>query len=122
VIGDRTRAALRAALVAWLLVAIVLLAVTLLRPDMQADERSALSTLVPLYFMSFPLGHAGVAALSRLKVELYTASGGVLGMREEALLLWSALTALGLLQWFVLLPWVARTSRQLGDCLFKRVR
>ena len=85
----------------------------------QAGERSALSTLVPLYFLSFPLGHAGVAVLSWLKVKLYTGSGHVLGMHEEALLLWSALTVLGLLQWFVLLPWVARWSRRLGDFLFK---
>jgi hypothetical protein len=105
---------------AWLLVAVALLVVTLLRPEMRADERSALSSLVPLYFMSFPLGHAGVAALSRLKVELYTGSGDVLGMHEEALLLWSSLCALGMLQWFVLLPWVARRSRRLGDFLFKR--
>ena len=111
---------MRVALVAWLLVAVILLVVTLLRPDMQADERGALSTLVPLYFLSFPLGHAGVAALSRLKVELYTGSGTVLGVHEEALLLWSALTVLGLLQWFVLLPWIARKSRRLGDFLFRR--
>ena len=113
---------MRGALVAWLLAAVVLLVVTLLRPDMQADERAALSTLVPLYFMSFPLGHLGVAALSRLKVELYTGFDHVPGMHEEALLAWFALTVLGLLQWFVLLPWLARRSRQLGDFLFKRVR
>jgi hypothetical protein len=105
---------------AWLLIAVVLLVVTLLRPGMQADERSALSSLVPLYFMSFPLGHAGVAALSWLKVELYTESAYTLAIEAEALLLWTALTALGLLQWFVLLPWVARRSRLAGDFLFRR--
>ena len=105
---------------AWLLIAVVLLVVTLLRPGIQVDERAALATLVPLYFMSFPLGHVGVMALSRLKLELYAGSAYVLGIHEEGLLLWLALTALGLLQWFVLLPWLARKSRQLADFLSRR--
>jgi len=113
---------LRVAATVWLLVAVVLLAVTLLRPEMQADERAALATLVPLYFLSFPLGHVGVMALTRLKIELYAGSGYVLGIQEEGLLLWTAFTVLGLLQWFVLLPWVARMSRHLTDFLFTRRR
>lgn len=112
---------LRAAATAWLLVAVVLLVVTLLRPEMQAGERTALASLVPLYFLSFPLGHLGVMALSRLKLELYAGSGYTLGMHEEGLLLWLALAVLGLLQWFVLLPWVARRARQATDFLFKRL-
>lgn len=112
---------LRAAATAWLLVAVVLLVVTLLRPEMQAGERTALASLVPLYFLSFPLGHLGVMALSRLKLELYAGSGYTPGMHEEGLLLWLALTVLGLLQWFVLLPWVARRARQATDFLFKRL-
>jgi hypothetical protein len=111
---------LRVTAAAWLLVAVVLLVVMLLRPEMQVDERAALATLVPLYFLSFPLGHAAVMALSRLKLELYAGSGYVLGMREEGLLLWLALTVLGGLQWFVLLPWLARRSRQLTEFLFRR--
>jgi hypothetical protein len=111
---------LRAAAAAWLLVAVVLLVVTLLRPEMQADERTALASLVPLYFLSFPLGHVGVMGLSRLKLELYAGSGYTLGMHEESLLLWIALTMLGWLQWFVLLPWLARMARQATDFLFKR--
>jgi hypothetical protein len=120
VTSGRARAAMRAALALWLLIAVVLLVVTLLRPEVQADERSALSTLVPLYFMSFPLGHVGVMALSRLKLELYAGSAYVPGIHEEGLLLWLALTVLGLLQWFVLLPWLARKSRQLADFLSRR--
>jgi hypothetical protein len=114
--------ALRLAAAAWLLAAIVLLVVTLLRPGIDADERAALATLVPLYFLSFPLGHAGVMALSRLKIELYAGSGYVLGIHQEGLLLWLALTVLGLLQWFVLLPWIARKARQATDFLFARRR
>jgi hypothetical protein len=116
----RARAYMRFAGAAWLLAAVVLLVVTLLRPEMQADERAALAPLVPLYFLSFPLGHVGVVALSRLKLELYAGSAYVLGIHEEGLLLWLALTVLGLLQWFVLLPWLARKSRQLANFLSRR--
>ena len=42
------------------------------------------------------------------------------GSAEEGLLLWIALTMLGWLQWFVLLPWVARKARKATDFLFKR--
>ena len=118
--SDSRHPVLRMAATAWLLAAVVLLVVTLLRPEIQADERAALATLVPLYFLSFPLGHVGVMALSRLKIELYAGSGYVLGIREEGLLLWLALTVLGLLQWFVLLPWIARKARQGTDFLFRR--
>jgi hypothetical protein len=118
--GERTRAALRAALLAWLLVALSLLAWMLLNPGTQADERAGLSPLVPLYFLSFPLGHVGVAALSWLKVQLYTGGGTVLEIRSEGLLLWAALTGLGLLQWFVLLPWAARQCRRVAQFLSRR--
>ena len=112
---------LRAVATAWLLAGVVMLAFTLLRPEMQADDRAALSSLVPLYFLSFPLGHVAVAALSVLKVELYAGSGYVLGLPAETVILWAALTALGWLQWFVLLPWLARLLRQLGNFLSRRV-
>ena len=111
----------RCAFAVWLLAAVVLLAVTLLRFEMEAEHRAALSALVPLYFLSFPLGHAAVAGLSWLKVQLYTGPGYTLGLQAEALLLWTGLTALGLLQWFVVLPWVARRSRKLGEFLFSRL-
>src|SRR5688500_7755368 len=116
-IRDRARVLMRAAATGWLLVAVVLLAVTLLRPEMQANERTALASLVPLYFLSFPLGHAGVMALTSLKVELYVGHGYELGILTEGLLLWSLLTVLGVLQWFVLLPWAARKSRRLLEFL-----
>jgi hypothetical protein len=111
---------LRVVATIWLLAAIVMLVYTLLRPETQADDRAALTGLVPLYFLSLPLGHAGVMALSRLKVELYTGSGAVLGLYAEALILWAALAALGWLQWFVLLPWIARRCRRVTDFLFRR--
>lgn len=112
--------AMRIAAVIWLLAAIVVLVVTLLRPEIPANDRAALSSLVPLYFLSFPLGHAGVLALGWLKVKLYVNSGMVLGIFSEGLILWGALTVIGWLQWFVILPWLVRKSRQLADFLFNR--
>lgn len=109
------RPVLRAAAAAWLLAAGAILVFTLLRPELQAGERAGLSSLVPLYFLSFPLGHAGVAALAWIRVELYTQYGYELGLRSEGLLLWTVLAALGALQWFVLVPWVGRKSRRLAD-------
>ena len=47
---------------AWLLASFVLLTLTLLRPDISGNDRSALVYLTPLYWLSFPLGHAGVIA------------------------------------------------------------
>ncbi len=117
---SRARTFARAAALAWLVAAFILLAVTLLRPEMQANERTALASLVPLYFLSFPLGHAGVMALTSLKVELYVGHGYELGILTEGLLLWSLLTVLGVLQWFVLLPWAARQARRLLELLSRR--
>jgi hypothetical protein len=104
----------------WLLVAVAMLMLTLLRPEIQANERAALSTLVPLYFLSLPLGHLGVLALGRLKVDLYVTSHYVPGIFSEALVLWFLLALLGYAQWFVLLPWVAGQCRRAADFLSKR--
>ena len=111
---------LRAVATAWLLAAAVMLLVTLLRPEIAMNERAALSSLVPLYFLCFPLGHLGVVALGKLKVSLYVSFNIVPGIFSEGLLLWTLLVILGYVQWFVLLPWLARKSRQLTDFLFKR--
>ena len=104
----------------WLLAAAVLLLVTLLRPEVHANDRAALSSLVPLYFLSFPLGHLGLLAINQLKLELYAASHAVPGIFSEGLMLWAALTVLGYVQWFVLLPWVSRLCRRLASFLSKR--
>ncbi len=104
----------------WLLAAVVMLLVMLLRPEAQANERAALSGLMPLYFLSLPLGHLGFLALGKLKLELYVTSHFELGIVSEGLVLWTALTVLGYLQWFVLLPWVSHNCRRLADFLSKR--
>lgn len=104
----------------WLLAAVILLFVTLLRPEIQANERAALSTLVPLYFLSLPLGHLGVLALGWLKVHLYVSSQYVPGVFAEALALWTLLAIFGYAQWFLLLPWVAGRCRRLAGFLSKQ--
>ena len=109
---------LRTAAMLWLLAAVILLIVTLLRPEIQANDRAALSSLVPLYFLSLPLGHLGVLALGRLKVDLYVSSQYVPGLFAEGLALWALLAVLGYVQWFVLVPWVAGKCRRLADLLF----
>ena len=112
--------ALRIVATVWLLAAIVLVAVTLLRPEMQANDRVALSTLVPLYFVSLPLGHLGLMASNKLRLTLILDYDYMPTIFAEGLALWTALTALGYVQWFVLLPWLARGCLQLTRFLFKR--
>ena len=104
----------------WLLAAAVLLLVTLLRPEIQANDRAALSSLVPLYFLSLPLGHLGLLAVNQVKLDLYVTSQAVPGIFTEGLILWAALAVLGYLQWFVLLPWVSRLCHRLAGFLSKR--
>ena len=103
----------------WLLACAATLVVMLLRADLHADDRTALSTLVPLYWLSLPLGHAGVVAVIRIRTALYL-SGIPPAIPAEGLLLWFALGVLGYVQWFLLLPLVARKCQQLLQFLFDR--
>ena len=105
---------------AWLLASVVMLTFTLLRPDISGNDRSALVYLTPLYWLSLPLGHVGVIAGIELRLRLYLNFNFVPSILSEGLYLWTALTMLGYLQWFVLLPLVAQKCRQLSDFLFKR--
>jgi hypothetical protein len=101
----------------WLLACAATLVVMLLRSDFQAGDRAALSTLVPMYWLSLPLGHAGVLAVIEARTALYL-SGMIPGIPAEGLLLWLALGVLGYVQWFLLLPLVARKCQQLLHFLF----
>jgi hypothetical protein len=112
--------ALRIVATLWLLASLVLLVVTLLRPDVHGSDRAALVYLTPLYWLSFPLGHLGVMAGIRLRLELYLGYNMVPSVFAEGLFLWAALTMLGYLQWFVLVPWVAHGCRRLSRFLFNR--
>lgn len=117
----RRHPVLRIVASAWLLAAIVMLTATLLRPDIYGNDRAALVWLTPLYWLSFPLGHAGVMAGIWIRVELYVGPQFVPSVLAEGLYLWTVLTLLGYLQWFVLLPWVSRKCRQLSSSLSDRV-
>jgi hypothetical protein len=112
--------ALRIVATLWLLASAVLLVVTLLRPDVYGNDRAALASLTPLYWLSFPLGHLGVMAGIRLRLELYLTHNVVPSVFAEGLFLWAALTVLGYAQWFLLLPLVAHGCRRLSRLLFNR--
>lgn len=105
---------------AWLLASLVMLTITLLRPDITGNDRSALVYLTPLYWLAFPLGHLGVMAGIRVRLELYLQYDLVPSILAEGLFLWTALTVLGYLQWFVLLPALAQKCRQFADFLSQR--
>jgi len=111
---------LRVVATLWLLASVVMLTITLLRPDIAGNDRSALVYLTPLYWLSLPLGHVGVMTGIQVRLELYLRFDFVPSILAEGLYLWSALTVLGYLQWFVLLPLLARMCRQLADFLFRR--
>jgi hypothetical protein len=111
---------MRAVATAWLLASVVMLTFTLLRPDISGNERSALVYLTPLYWLSFPLGHAGVIAGIQIRLELYLNYNFVPSILSEGLYLWTVLTALGYAQWFLLLPLVAQKCLQLSHFLSKR--
>ena len=105
---------------AWLLASVVMLTLTLLRPDISGNDRSALVYLTPLYWLSFPLGHVGVIAGIQIRLELYLNFNFVPSILSEGLYLWTALTALGYAQWFLVLPLAAQKCRQLARFLSNR--
>jgi hypothetical protein len=112
--------ALRIVATLWLLASVLMLTATLLRPDIHGSDRAALVYLTPLYWLSFPLGHLGVMVGIRLRLELYLNYNLVPSVFAEGLFLWTALTVLGYIQWFVLLPWIANGCRRLSRFLFNR--
>lgn len=111
---------LRVIAAAWLVAAILMAAAMLLQPGFYANDRSALSVLVPLYFISFPLGHLGLLGCNKLKLFLYLDYHYVPDILYEGTLLWLLLTMLGYFQWFVLLPLIAHAVRQFGARLSAR--
>jgi hypothetical protein len=103
----------------WLLACLATLVVMLLRPGLYEGDRNALSTLVPLYWLSLPLGHVGVLAGIDIRTALYVA-GTAPGIPAEGLFMWLVLAVLGYVQWFLLLPLIARKCQQLLQFLFNR--
>ena len=112
--------AMRLTATAWLLASVLLLTFTLLRPDITGGSRSALVYLTPLYWLAFPLGHVGVMAGIELRLRLYLELNFVPSVLAEGLYLWAALTVLGYVQWFVLVPILAQKLKQLSGFLSRR--
>lgn len=110
---DRLHRWTRLAALSWWLLAALLFAAAALRLAADAEDRGALRALMPLYFLGLPLSHAALAAVNRAKLELWLASEFAPSMAAEGAWLWAALAFGGYLQWFVLLPLVARGVRRL---------
>lgn len=98
----------RIAAALWLLASIAFLLLTLAQPDLYDNNHTARSVLVALYFLAFPLGHLAVIAASKIKLWLYLSFNYSPDILPECLFLWTLMTLLGYLQWFVLLPWLSR--------------
>jgi hypothetical protein len=111
--------ALRRIAALWLLVCATTLVVMLMRPGLYEGDRSALSALVPMYWLSFPLGHVGVLEGIDIRTALYVA-GAAPGIFAEGLYMWLVLGLLGYVQWFLLPPLFARMCRRLLQFLFQR--
>lgn len=105
--------------IAWLIGSCVTLLVTLARVALHEGDRSALAVLVPLYWLSLPLGHAGMLMVIEARTALYV-SGTATGLLVEGLASWLMLAALGYAQWFLLLPLLARMCQQMLQFLFNR--
>lgn len=104
---------------AWLLACGATLIVMLTRVTLHDGDRSALAALVPLYWLSLPLGHAGMLMVIQIRTGLYL-SGAMPGLLAEGLMSWLFLAVLGYAQWFLLLPLVARKCQQLLQFIFNR--
>ena len=111
---------LRIAAAVWLILAAALLAAMLLRPELVLNERRALSTLVPLYFMSFPLGHLGLLAVNKMTLALYLGNEFVPAIYVEGVWLWTLLTVLGYAQWFLLPSLISSRIGRLGSAYLAR--
>ncbi len=103
----------------WLLACAATLVVMLVRVGMHEGDRSALAALVPMYWLSLPLGHVGVMTGIDIRTALYV-GGTAPGILAEGLYLWLVLGLLGYAQWFLLLPLVARKCQQLLRFVFDR--
>jgi len=109
----------RRAAAIWLMACAAGLVIMLLRLVMNGGDRTALTTLVPMYWLSLPLGHLGVMAGIDIRTALHLA-GSPPGILAEGLFLWLVLSVIGYAQWFLLLPLVARKCQQLLHFLFNR--
>lgn len=115
----RHRAA-RWAAALWVLACLLSLAAFLMHPGVESNSKTALAMLVPLYLMGAPISHAAMLAVIDIRLQIYLDDGTVLSVLAEGLGFWAFLAVLGYLQWFVLLPLLARLFQRLFDFLFNR--
>ncbi len=110
----------RIAAALWLLACVALLLVALFKQEPHADERNALTHLVPVYFLGFPSSHLAVVAASKIKLALYFRGEVAPSLFSECISLWIGMVTLGYVQWFILLPWVSGRCWQACNTLFNR--
>ena len=108
----RHRAA-RYAAAFWVLACLLSLAAFLIHPGVESNSKTALAVLVPLYLIGAPISHAAMLAVIDIRLQIYLDDGTVLSVLTEGLAFWAFLAVLGYLQWFVLLPWLARLLQRL---------
>ena len=101
----------RYAAAAWALACAISLAAFLLLPAV-AGSRTPLTMFVPLYLTGTPSSHAAMLTVNELRLRIYL-DGGTLGLAAEGIMLWTLLTVLGYLQWFVVLPRLVRLTQKL---------
>ncbi|MBI1965251.1 MAG: hypothetical protein HYV99_04065 [Betaproteobacteria bacterium] len=108
----RHRAA-RYAAAFWVLACLLSLAAFLMHPGVESNSKTALAMLVPLYLTGMPVSHAAMLAVIDIRLRIYLDDGTVLSVLAEGLGFWAFLAVSGYLQWFVLLPWLARLLARL---------
>ena len=100
----------------WLgaMVAALVAVVTGYWSNVPSTREPSVAFLSFLLAMSFPLGYLGFFLLGLLADLLAVLSlQGVFANRfSEVIVLWVGLTAVGWLQWFVLVPWLVRALRK----------
>ena len=112
--------ALRVLAALWLLTCLAVLLLTLLKHELYANQRSALTQLVTVYFLGFPSIHIAVLASAKIKLDWYLHARFEPSILSESVFLWTLMVALGYAQWFVVLPWISRKCWGLCNALFCR--
>lgn len=104
----------------WLLACVAVLLLTLLKHELYANQRSALTQLVTVYFLGFPSTHIAVLASAKIKLDWYLHARFEPSILSECVFLWTLMVALGYVQWFVVLPWISRKCWGLCNALLYR--
>jgi hypothetical protein len=103
----------RLPLLAWLLLCVVTLVITLLASSPTGGRNDiGLFFIGCMIVLTFPSG-LGIIGLAALLIEVQSRTGvmtiGVIGSNYFGFIfLWTLLVSIGYLQWFVLLPWLWR--------------